>query len=250
MTDEQTAGTPAPDDTDAPSTETGGTPETDDRDAASTDSTPAEPAHHLAWKESHEQLKQLREKYGEDLDARLEQPPAPSPAVPSDRQPAPEDPRRARIREWAEKGDPVAAAQLESLEFMDEMRAEAQVQRDAIFLNGLPMEERKQVYQEYVRNPRAYRNAADAAQAVEQRRIAAENAKLRQEVETLKKSVARDPNVVRTDQREHTAKQTQARKMTGAQYDRLVEDTRRERGDNAARALQRQYAAGEIDVTD
>ncbi len=242
MTTEETTRTPEPDDGDAaeqtPTTET---PVQDERNAAQEQ----EAKVRLEHKIKAEKLNALETKYGPDFETVLDRA-VQSPAVRSEAPEEEDEAYWASVKEWSDKGDPVAKATLRS---EIQRRRDRKEILDALDLREIgDANERREVLDHYARNRHRLGDVAAARAEIHARKLADENKKLREAVAISSKR--RDPEVVSTVEREHSAKETKVRQMSSAEYDRQIAELDRQGLHRKKMDLQNQYARGDIDVID
>jgi len=258
VNDEQTTGTPAPDDGDAHDSATTGTPEADGRDAGTSSGEPTADdykALYLKQKSEVEEARRLKAEL-EQLRARPEPPPAAHDDDGEDDSEDDEglltDDERAELIDLANRGDRASKAALKQDRALRQMRQrEGALVRniaDTLHLKDISDEaERREVYNHYARNRRRLGDIKAAHAEVSARKLAAENAKLRADVERLSKQPPRD--VVRTHSREVTSSEAKARReMTYAEFDGEVARLKAAGRYREAMKLQTQLDADEIGI--
>lgn len=228
---EQTAGTQEQDDGDALDTGTAGTPETDDRDAGGKE--PDYKSIHIANKATIEELRrQLQERQS-----------GPQPAAESDDERAAiaaEEQRLAELRQDA-LNDPHAARILALEEKLLQTRRDTM---NALTLQELPKEQRGKAYNLFQRYPDKFPDVASAAQYLEAKDTKEENARLKKELDELKKpkpvrEESRREDTVRTGSRDVPASTIKAQTMTRQQFEDEQARLRDEDKHQAARDRQR-----------
>lgn len=217
MADDTTQTTP-PNDAEVEPPATSETPGEGERAGPSKDEYHARQA--LEHKVKAEQLNALLSSYGvntvEELNERLEQ----SPAAPAPRTtPDAAQVDWSQVEEWARKGDAVAQAQIENRNRLDSL--------EHGIVNAFTAErikdpaEKQQAIALMQRFPNRYGDLQAALAAVREPKLAAENAKLRDELAKMKKGP--DPDVMRapkTAGREIPATEPTGKKMTLAQLEK------------------------------
>lgn len=234
---EQTTGTQSQDDGDALETETAGTPENDGRDAGGE---PDYKSIHIANKATIEELRrQLQERQS-----------GPQPAAENgdEREAiAAEEQRLAELRRDA-LNDPHAARILALEEKLLQTRRDTM---NALTLQELPKEQRGKAYNLFTRHPDKFPDVASAAQYLEAKDTKEENARLKKELDELKKpkpvrEEARRDDVVRTGSRDVPASTIKAQTMTRTQFEDEQAKLRDEDRHDEARARQRDLREGRL----
>lgn len=240
ITEDQTAGTPEPDDGDAQTTETTGTPETDGRNADGPGITKEEL---LAWKIKAEEFNRLKAEH-EELRRRVEQSPAATNA--QETQEIADD-LEIKARALAQQGDAAAA-----LALRNEARAMMLEQNIAHLYELSNIEdksEREETREEFKKNRQRYGDIEAARAAVKARRLEAENKRLQEQIAA---ATAKPKDTVRTVYRESTdaSPDFKTSAKTGAQFDAEVAKLRAAGKWKAANALSAELANGKITLKD
>lgn len=247
MTEEQqTTGTPEPDDGDAQGTATTGTPAADDRDASSTSTTePDWKAIALANKSKVEEANRI---LADHARARVESPPADS--NDDDGQGGDEDKYWQETEDFARRGDPVAKAAIHAREENKQLRRTI---ADTFTLRDITdKDEQQEVYKHYQRNRHRLGDVGAARAEVRERKLADKVATLQKELDASKAATQKrvqTSDVVRTHSREVPAKEAnERRKMTFDQFDAEVARLKKAGQWNAAMQLQQELNRDEIDI--
>jgi hypothetical protein len=230
-------GTPSPEDGDAgESTQKTGTQDKDGRDGQAQSDTEKL---NLTWKEKAERVNQLEAKLAE-LEERLKQSPAASERNERGTQ---DDDDWDRVADFAAKGDPVARAQLRLRQALVEHAVttthESQIME-------MPEAERREVREHFQKNRHRLGDPQAARSELRERKLSAENEKLRAELE--KASQRPDTDVVRTHHREVPASEHKVRTMSPEEFDAEQARLAAEGRHRDKMAMQRDYAEGKIEL--
>ena len=247
MEEEQTAGTTEAQGGDAAVTQTTGTETEAGRDAGTQSDTERL---NLAWKVNAEaNARRAAELEAENAELRSRQQ---SPAAERDDL-DPRQKRKREVRAWAEKNDPVAA---EVLSMRDEIREdlanELLRQEHDRQLDRITDEAKKeQVKKLFESNRHLYGSPDVAREAIERREYAAENERLRKQLEgrqQQKKDELKEAVPTHAKGEPKEAK-TEVTKMTFAEFDTQVDALRAEGREKEVMELQGRARMGKIDLT-
>jgi hypothetical protein len=241
--------------------ETGGTPEPDDVDATSVEggtqvSEGSDAQYSQDWQKKFNELNQLRlqdlakieeanrqAKEYEALKESLEQ----SPAA---RGREAEDPRVVRRREiegFARSNDAFAQELLEQAKTQEEIIQALYMKAQLDDIEDPKL--RQKVKTHYAKNRSRGIDIRAAHKEVEAEDLRLQNEALKKQLEQFQKSKP-DPDVVRTVARDVTSSEHKLKKMTTAQFDREAAQIAARDGDKAERAFKSRLMNGEIQLTD